>query len=97
MPRRADSVRVLLVFLYKLPSSVPETRFTNVRSVSGAKGSLLAFLDADDLWTSNKLELQINALKDDHKLDIVFGNVYTQWGDIEYQKVSDIITSMFGN
>jgi nitric oxide reductase NorQ protein len=29
--------------------------------------------------------------------DIVFGNVYTQWGDIEYQKVHDIITSMFGN
>ena len=29
--------------------------------------------------------------------DIVFGNVYAQWGDIEYQKVSDIITSMFGN
>ena len=29
--------------------------------------------------------------------NIVFGNVYTQWGDIEYQKVSDIITSMFGN
>ena len=28
---------------------------------------------------------------------IVFGNVYTQWGSIEYQKVRDIITSMFGN
>lgn len=28
---------------------------------------------------------------------IVFGNVYTQWGNIEYQKVNDIITSMFGN
>lgn len=28
---------------------------------------------------------------------IVFGNVYAQWGNIEYQKVSDIITSMFGN
>ena len=27
----------------------------------------------------------------------VFGNVYTQWGNIEYQKVSDIITSIFGN
>lgn len=27
----------------------------------------------------------------------IFGNVYTQWGNIEYQKVSDIITSMFGN
>ena len=29
--------------------------------------------------------------------DIVFGNVYAQWGSVEYQKVSDIITSMFGN
>ena len=28
---------------------------------------------------------------------IVFGNVYTQWGSIEHQKVKDIITSMFGN
>ena len=28
---------------------------------------------------------------------IVFGNVYAQWGSVEYQKVSDIITSMFGN
>lgn len=28
---------------------------------------------------------------------IVFGNVYTQWGNIEFQKVKDIITSMFGN
>ena len=29
--------------------------------------------------------------------NFVFGNVYTQWGNIEYQKVSDIITSMFGS
>ena len=29
--------------------------------------------------------------------NFVFGNVYAQWGNIEYQKVSDIITSMFGN
>lgn len=28
---------------------------------------------------------------------MVFGNVYSQWGSLEYQKVSDIITSMFGN
>lgn len=27
----------------------------------------------------------------------VFGNVYTQWGNIEYQKVRDIIISMFGS
>jgi nitric oxide reductase NorQ protein len=28
---------------------------------------------------------------------IVFANVYAQWGNVEYQKVSDIITSMFGS
>ena len=26
----------------------------------------------------------------------IFGNVYTQWGAIEYQKANDIIVSMFG-
>ena len=40
-----------------------------------AKGSLLAFIDADDIWLSNKLELQINALEEDSTLDMVFGNV----------------------
>ena len=29
--------------------------------------------------------------------NFVFGNVYAQWGDVEFQKVNDIITSMFGN
>lgn len=29
--------------------------------------------------------------------NIIFGNVYSQWGKVEYQKVSDIISSMFGN
>ena len=28
---------------------------------------------------------------------IVFGNVYSQWGNVEFQKVNDIITSMFGS
>jgi nitric oxide reductase NorQ protein len=29
--------------------------------------------------------------------NIVFGNVYAQWGNVEYQKVNDIIASMFGS
>lgn len=29
--------------------------------------------------------------------NIIFANVYAQWGTIEFQKVNDIISSMFGN
>ena len=29
--------------------------------------------------------------------NMVFANVYAQWGNVEYQKVNDIITSMFGS
>jgi len=29
--------------------------------------------------------------------DTVFANVYSQWGNVEYQKVNDIVTSVFGN
>ena len=36
-------------------------------------------------------------LKPRQAADIVFANIYAQWGNIEYQKVNDIITSMFGN
>lgn len=43
--------------------------------ISLAKGSLLAFLDADDVWTAHKLELQLKALKKNPELDMVFGNV----------------------
>lgn len=30
-----------------------------------------------------------------HAAELVFGNVYAQWGNVEYQKVNDIIASMF--
>jgi nitric oxide reductase NorQ protein len=38
-----------------------------------------------------------SGIKPRQAADIVFANVYSQWGNVEYQKVSDIITSMFGN
>lgn len=40
------------------------------------------------------LDLGVNSKE---AAEIVFGNVYSQWGSVEYQKVSDIITSMFGS
>ncbi|MFY9221885.1 MAG: glycosyltransferase family A protein [Blastocatellia bacterium] len=40
-----------------------------------AKNDWIAFLDADDLWVKNKLELQINAFLNNQTLDIILGQV----------------------
>jgi glycosyltransferase involved in cell wall biosynthesis len=40
-----------------------------------ARGSFVAFLDADDLWTEPKLMLQMEAFDADPVLDMVFGHV----------------------
>src|SRR6218665_2129035 len=38
-----------------------------------ATGNLLTFLDADDIWLPDKIELQMKALRDNPVTDMVFG------------------------
>jgi glycosyltransferase involved in cell wall biosynthesis len=45
------------------------------RGVELARGHYLAFLDADDLWVTNKLDLQMSAFASQPGLDAVFGHV----------------------
>ena len=43
--------------------------------ISRSKGELLGFLDADDLFVADKIARQVAVLRDDHRLDAVFGHV----------------------
>jgi len=45
------------------------------RGVNLSQGNFLAFLDADDLWTKDKLTRQMGAFQGDAELDMVFGYV----------------------
>ncbi len=44
-------------------------------AIASARGELLAFIDADDLWTPGKLSRQVSLLTEDASLDMVFGQV----------------------
>jgi glycosyltransferase involved in cell wall biosynthesis len=41
--------------------------------IENTSGEWLAFLDADDIWTADKLERQLEAFGDNPQLDIVYG------------------------
>jgi glycosyltransferase involved in cell wall biosynthesis len=45
------------------------------KGVETAHGDFLAFVDADDLWTGNKLTLQMNTFNDNLEIEAVFGHV----------------------
>lgn len=43
--------------------------------ISLSQGKYIAFLDADDLWVSNKLTLQMKAFNNNPQLEAVFGHI----------------------
>ncbi len=45
------------------------------RGIELAKGDFIAFNGADDLWTKNKIQRQMDVLINDSRLDMVFGHV----------------------
>jgi len=43
--------------------------------INNAKGEFIAFLDADDIWSGNKLKLQLDVLLNRKDIQMVFGHV----------------------
>jgi glycosyltransferase involved in cell wall biosynthesis len=59
------------------------------QGVALAQGDFLAFLDADDLWTEDKLERQWAAFKADPNLDLAFGHIQQFYSPELTQKEKD--------
>ena len=67
-------------------SGVPVARN---HGLSHATGDLIAFLDADDLWTPDKLELQLAALQQHPKAGVVYSWTYSMDEAGEYFSIGD--------
>ena len=54
-------------------------------AIKESKGELIAFIDTDDLWEKNKLELQIPKFKDS-KVALVYSNLWIMKNSLEIKK-----------
>jgi glycosyltransferase involved in cell wall biosynthesis len=45
------------------------------KGIMEAKGDVLAFIDSDDLWTSDKIAVQLQKMKEDPSLQMILGRI----------------------
>lgn len=64
------------------------------KGIEMAKGKYIAFLDADDLWNSNKLEIQLEILEEDKEARLI-GCIYNDNPINETDKIVEITFNDF--
>ena len=69
-----------IIYLKQENSGVGAARNTGIKA---ARGSLLAFLDADDTWLPNYLEIQVARIQADPTIDVLYPNVVMFEGSSE--------------
>lgn len=69
-----------IIYLKQENRGVGAARNTGIKA---ARGSLLAFLDADDTWLPNYLEIQVARIQADPTIDVLYPNVVMFEGSSE--------------
>ena len=70
----ASRFKELVRYIYQ-PNSGPAA--ARNRGLKMARGEVIGFVDADDLWVENKLDLQLGLLADNPSVQIVIGFAHT--------------------
>jgi glycosyltransferase involved in cell wall biosynthesis len=69
LQEKYESIKI--IYLYK---NTGPSKARNI-GIKQASGDIIAFLDYDDLWPSNKLELQLKFLKENPLVQVVSGGI----------------------
>ena len=77
-PDTAKLERVLGPYMSRIVYLKQENRGVSAArntGIAAARGSLIAFLDGDDIWLANYLEVQVKRIQADPAIDVLYPNV----------------------
>ena len=93
-PDTSELERTLAPYLPRIVYLKQENRGVSAarnRGIKAARGSLIAFLDGDDVWMPNYLEVQVKRIQADPSIDVLYPNV-VMFGDSSPEDGEEFMT-----